>query len=754
MTDFLFQMGVSNACFSLALAIVAMLVGARARRPHLAHMLWLLVFVKLVTPPLVSIPVIAIPGQPEAAVVRNDHSHSALPVAGGRQFDASAGMPVGHNREFDADGRPEDSLSARIGSVAFSHGRRWLPPVWLLGSVMVFSWSLVRVYRFGRLLKAESEAAPQQLRAAAVKIARRLKLKTIPTICTTSARLSPMVWWTGGEVRVVIPSALIEQMDAQQWQWVLAHELAHVRRRDYLVRWLEWLACVCFWWNPVVWWAQRNLRAMEEICCDVLVISSLKPQPRSYANSLLTAVEFLACPALRPPAMASEINSGGFLERRFRMIVSETPTRVNSRWPRACVLLCALAVLPFGMAYAQDYEAVGKRLGKAVEKGELTREQAGTMMAALKKAKASEADEDGPGIEERLKSIGDDLKAAVKAGKLTEEEAWEKWRHIKEKEIAPRLKAAVKAGKMTEEKGWAIWKGIEKAEIGEKLKAAVAKGEITEEQAKAKWAEVTKKFEGKEEVRDAAAIIGERIKSIGDDLKAAVKAGKITEEEAWKKWHHIKENEIAPRIKAAVEAGKMSAEKARDILKAIQKGEIGERLKAAVAKGEITEEQAKAKWAEVNKERDHDGGIKGHYNRMGVCDETLGQIKKHLKENGLSDEQIGAAFGGILRVIHELRSEGENFELDPKLRDYFKKEIDLTDKQIELVVGIARRIVHGLKQRGEGQMAEVGKKIRAAVQKGEITEEQGRAKMEAYRKSISATKAKKPSCPTKESDKK
>jgi bla regulator protein BlaR1 len=61
MTDFFFQMGLSNACLSLALAIVAMVVGAKARRPHLAHLLWLLVFVKLVTPPIVTIPVLTIP---------------------------------------------------------------------------------------------------------------------------------------------------------------------------------------------------------------------------------------------------------------------------------------------------------------------------------------------------------------------------------------------------------------------------------------------------------------------------------------------------------------------------------------------------------------------------------------------------------------------------------------------------------------------------------------------------------------------
>lgn len=68
MTDFFFQMGLSNACFSLALAIVAMVVGAKAKRPHLAHMLWLLVFVKLVTPPIATIPIVTIPAQGETAV--------------------------------------------------------------------------------------------------------------------------------------------------------------------------------------------------------------------------------------------------------------------------------------------------------------------------------------------------------------------------------------------------------------------------------------------------------------------------------------------------------------------------------------------------------------------------------------------------------------------------------------------------------------------------------------------------------------
>jgi len=67
MTDFLFQMGLSNAFLSLALGIVAMAVGAKARRPRLAHMLWLLVFIKLVTPPVMRIHIITIPAHGKKA---------------------------------------------------------------------------------------------------------------------------------------------------------------------------------------------------------------------------------------------------------------------------------------------------------------------------------------------------------------------------------------------------------------------------------------------------------------------------------------------------------------------------------------------------------------------------------------------------------------------------------------------------------------------------------------------------------------
>jgi len=80
--------------------------------------------------------------------------------------------------------------------------------------------------------------------------------------------------------------------------------------------------------------------------------------------------------------------NGGEGERRFKMIVSANPISRTPRWLRAVTLLCAVVLLPLGQAFAQepDYEAVGERLIKAVEAGELTPEQASAMMGELARA--------------------------------------------------------------------------------------------------------------------------------------------------------------------------------------------------------------------------------------------------------------------------------------------------------------------------------------------------------------------------------
>ena len=596
MTDLLLQMALSNACFALALAIVATVVAAKTRRPQLTHMLWLLVFIKLLTPPILTIP---------AGVFSLSLDDMVL-----------AGEDLSVDEQLaSADTAPASSLSSNLAALAH-RAKPWWVATWLVGSLLVFAGSVVRVCRFNRLLLAESEAAPEALQTAAARLARRLGLSAVPAICTTSAHLSPMVWWMGGPVRVVLPAMVLDQIDTQQSQWILAHELAHVRRRDHLVRWLEWLACVLFWWNPVVWWAQRNLRAAEEICCDDLVLSCLNPEPKSYANSLLAAVEFLARPVLRPPAVASEVNSGGLLERRFRMIVADKPNRPNARWLRACVLLGALIVLPFGLASAQDYVAVAQRLKSSVANGEITSQQADAMMAALD-TKTSPAKGDA-----KLDAAAKKLKAMVNSGELTKKQAGAKMAALKKQAAQGKSDAKMDA----------TWK---------KLQAMVEAGELTKVQAKAKMDAIKKQAAAKADLNQAEK-----------KLAAAVKAGKPTKEQAAAK---ADLNQAKKKLAAAVEAGKITKEQAREKLAAYQRDQgktvrAGDDTSGLIIRALIGNGMAgKQVQGAVGALRQTVGEIQ----REGETFQFDPDVRKRLAGMGLTSEQIDFVVGLARRLAHD-----------------------------------------------------------------------------------------------------
>lgn len=321
MTDFLVQFALSGLLASAALAVVAYAVHRRGRYPKLAHLLWVLVLAKLVTPPLLAIPFVRLPSSGSLA--------------------------------SDVLGQPASAVGSIAGQVSVdvlaSGVLSGLIVVWAIGSLAVLVVSSVRILRFDRSLRRSSVAAPAWVTSMAAGAGRSLSMRSIPAVYISSARLSPMTWWTGGRVRIVLPAGLIGEIESQQLTWVLAHELAHVKRRDHLVRWLEWLAVVTFWWNPVAWWARSNLRLDEEASCDALVIEHLGARPKSYARALLAVVEHLARPALRPPAIATGIDGGGSLERRFRLIIAG---REVSRAPRVLVVaVVGVALLAMPLSF-------------------------------------------------------------------------------------------------------------------------------------------------------------------------------------------------------------------------------------------------------------------------------------------------------------------------------------------------------------------------------------------------------------------
>jgi beta-lactamase regulating signal transducer with metallopeptidase domain len=702
MTELLWQFTLSNLALSFVLALVAWAVQSTGKRPHVAHLLWLLVIAKLVTPPLLTVPVIPVPG-----IFGASTTQLAALAEQGNTTPLLAPALLG-----ELGGVPTTSAPSQLTTgFAGTEAGKLLALLWLLGSVCILVWSLLRIVRFHRLLGMSCTDATPELQRMAAQLAGRMGLGTTPTVQTTSANFSPMVWWIGGRVRVLIPSALVDDLEAEQLRCIMAHELAHIRRRDHVVRWLEWLACVCFWWNPVAWWARRQLRANEEICCDALVLSSLAPNPHTYAHSLLSVVEFLASPSFRPPALASGIDSGGFLQRRFTMIVSgRVAPKANAAW-RAFALVCAVGLLPLGVAYAQDdsSDSAIQGLAELVKTGELSVEDARHIFNSM-----SPVD----WVSKRYAPTAAEIDAAVAGGRMTAEEgAKKKEAHISMLQSMAfyievlgassgeaKKRVDMEAGKLTREQAGERAHKSELSEPFEWMYEHLSKSGVPREQMDAVMGGIKKvmhemKSEGERyelhpELNQHFISMGlsdQQIKLV-QELASRALQQPATEGEEHMRWmlEHLKK-------------GGLQREQMKNVVGVIQKiahqmRSEGERFQLDPGMREylvslgISEKQitlVRELAAHTSRRPAEDEGIEHHFNQLGISKKSMAVIMERLKLGGVSKEQFEPVLGGMLRVVLEMQSEGDQFQLGPRTLEHFLSS-GLSAGQIDLIKELSR----------------------------------------------------------------
>lgn len=384
----LWTVGLSNVAVASVLAALAYAAGRYGRRPALTHGLWLLVFLKLLTPPLFSVPVIRTQASAPVAVIAAVAPVVAGPSAPAR-IDPAPEAPVqvavadasipetdrpppGVDPETvppelpknDTARQPQDAPN----QVAFAPPAlpaapapparfdwSWLPAalgwIWFAGAAGWFLLATVRLIRFHRLLHF-GQPAPVELRKLAKEVARRFEVRC-PKLVLVPGTLSPMLWAFGRASRLVLPASLVDRLTPDQWRTLFAHELAHWRRRDHWVRWIELAALGLYWWCPLVWWAKRELQQAEEECCDAWVVSTLPEAAREYALALVETVDFLSgARAVLPPA-ASGLGHVHLLQRRLTMILRGRTPRALTLTGLVAVVLVGVLALPLVPTWAQ-----------------------------------------------------------------------------------------------------------------------------------------------------------------------------------------------------------------------------------------------------------------------------------------------------------------------------------------------------------------------------------------------------------------
>lgn len=381
-----------------ALAAIAWLIcRVKSIPPAVRHAFWLLVLVKLLTPPLFAWPwALHIPfveTQSNSVAVAPAHADSfskcatAVPLStpdeshqtSTSDADDSTFLPSTIDAyppvvQMLPTTRPAISTTTTgIPSPAVSNRpdswQAWRPltlrlgiGLWLLGGCIVALVDVTRIVRMQRRIRRGPSVIGPQLAPRVSDVARRLGVR-VPPIRVIDGIASPAIWAIWRPMLLWPAQLQLDGLGERALAGLLVHELAHIRRRDHWVGWLELLGQCLWWWNPLFWYVRHQLRENAELACDAWVVELYPAGRRAYAEALLAvcenAIGRFVCPT---PAVGAWRDGRRLLERRLTMIL-QAHSRVRlGRLAWIAVAIVALVAIP---AWSQRRTTAGSSGGES-----------------------------------------------------------------------------------------------------------------------------------------------------------------------------------------------------------------------------------------------------------------------------------------------------------------------------------------------------------------------------------------------------
>jgi TonB family protein len=226
---------------------------------------------------------------------------------------------------------------------------RWALPVWSLG-VLMFALRLVWASRQISALRRQAQPAEAAVLAIVGGLQERMKLaRPVRVLISAVADCPSVVGWI--RPVVLLPAATVLGLTPQQLEAVLAHELAHILRYDYLVNMLQTVAETLLFYHPAVWWASARIRQERELCCDDLAVGTCG-DALCYARAL-TRLERLR---VTTPSLALGSAGGPLLYRIQRLAGDAGWQRGPSKLPGILALSLGLMCFALNMQWARGQQ--------------------------------------------------------------------------------------------------------------------------------------------------------------------------------------------------------------------------------------------------------------------------------------------------------------------------------------------------------------------------------------------------------------
>jgi beta-lactamase regulating signal transducer with metallopeptidase domain len=217
--------------------------------------------------------------------------------------------------------------------------------LWGAVALGLFGWLGFGALSVRRIVKSGRELDERAWTAPLCEIADRLDLDAVPRLL--SSPLIEMPFACGVVQPTIVLPASAEGWSDSRRRAVLFHELAHVKRRDLVGHTLGRLACVFYWFHPLVWTAARRLRAESERACDDLVLSC-GARASDYADHLLDIV--ISVRHHGAPATAMPMARRRELEGRVLAILDPAVARIGPGRIQSATLVVGLGALALSVA--------------------------------------------------------------------------------------------------------------------------------------------------------------------------------------------------------------------------------------------------------------------------------------------------------------------------------------------------------------------------------------------------------------------
>jgi uncharacterized protein (TIGR03435 family) len=236
-----------------------------------------------------------------------------------------------------------DSVRATVPSVQPTQFLAWIVIVWLAGAAAFWfrlagGWVVA-----ARMRSMLVRRAPPEWQEALRKLGAQIRLaRPVPLLVSALVQVPAVVGWL--RPVVLVPVGALGGLPVEYLEALLLHELAHIRRHDYLVNMLQSVAEALLFYHPAVWWVSGHIRAEREQCCDDVAVF-VSGNALTYARALA----HLESHRISHLSAALAANGGSLADRIARLLGQSRPAVRTGLGPVVVTIAVLLATAVYGL---------------------------------------------------------------------------------------------------------------------------------------------------------------------------------------------------------------------------------------------------------------------------------------------------------------------------------------------------------------------------------------------------------------------